>query len=109
MAVVSYDTWNCKKYGENRHVRDTVVILEEGNPPHTRVPLRNIMVPWRFLNKSHKHTAQCKKGSERKRRSLVTEEERAATSRAFRTYGRTLKMVLSFKYLGRVLSELDDD
>ena len=31
-----------------------------------------------------------------------------ATSRAFRAYGRTLKMVSYFKYLGKVLSEADD-
>ena len=31
------------------------------------------------------------------------------TSRAFITYGRPLKMVTSFKYLGRVISAADDD
>ena len=31
------------------------------------------------------------------------------TSRAFSVYSRTLKMVLSFKYLGRVLSAAYDD
>ena len=40
---------------------------------------------------------------------MAAEEERVATSRAFSTYGRTLDMVLSFKYLGRVLSVADDD
>ena len=45
-----------------RHVRDTVVILEEGNLPHPRFPLCNILVPWRFLNGMHQRTAQCKKG-----------------------------------------------
>ena len=31
------------------------------------------------------------------------------TSRAFSAYGRTLEMVPSFKYLGRLLSAADDD
>ena len=40
---------------------------------------------------------------------MAAEEERAVTSRAFRAYGRTLKMVPYFNYLGRVLSAADDD
>ena len=34
----------------NRHVRDTVVILEEVTPPHPRYPLCDMMVPWKALN-----------------------------------------------------------
>ena len=40
---------------------------------------------------------------------MVAEEERAATSKAFSAYGRTLEMVPSFKYLGRVISIADDN
>ena len=40
---------------------------------------------------------------------MAAEEERTATSRAFSAYGRTLDLVLYFKYLGRVLSSADDD
>ena len=74
----------------HHHVRDTVVIMEEGNLPHPRCPLCDMLVPYRSLNGSHKRTAHCKKGVERKRRCLAAEEERAATSRAFSAYGRTL-------------------
>ena len=34
---------------------------------------------------------------------MEAEEERAATSRALSTYGRSLKMFLYFKYLGIVI------
>ena len=37
----------------HRHVRDTVVILEEGNPPHPCFPLGDMLVPWRALNVTH--------------------------------------------------------
>ena len=30
----------------HRHVQDTVIIMEEGNLPHTRCPRCNILVPW---------------------------------------------------------------
>ena len=41
----------------HRHIWDTVVILEEGNLPHPRLPLYNILVPWRSLNGLHRRTA----------------------------------------------------
>ena len=40
---------------------------------------------------------------------MVAEEERVPTSRAFSSYGHTLDMVTSFKYMGRVLLAADDD
>ena len=84
-------------------------ILEESNLPHPRCPLYNIMVPWRYLNGSLKHTTQCKKEAERKRWRLAEEEEKSAISRVFSAYGRNLGMVPSFKYLGRVLWAADYD
>ena len=103
-------TWtDMKVHLWHRHVQDTVVILEEGNLPHPRRPLCNMLVPWRSLNGSHNGTAQCKKGAEQKQWRLTAEEARAVTSRAFITYGRPLKIVTPFKYLGRVLSAADHE
>ena len=47
-----------------QHVQDTVVKLEEGNLPHPPCPMCNMLVPWRYLNRMHRLTAQCKKGVE---------------------------------------------
>ena len=33
-----------------RHMRDTVIILEEGNLPHPICPRCDMLVPWRALN-----------------------------------------------------------
>ena len=71
--------------------------------------LYKIIVPWWSLNIPHNHTAQCKKGLERKQHRLADEEERASTSRAFSAYGRTLDMVPSFKYLVRELLAADNE
>ena len=49
-----------------RHARDTVVILEEGNLPHPRCPLCDILVPWRSMNGIYWHTIQCRKVAEKK-------------------------------------------
>ena len=71
----------------HRHVRDTVVILEEGNLPHPRCPLCDMLVLWKALNGTYRRTAQCTRGEEQKRRRLVAEEEREVTARAFSAYG----------------------
>ena len=39
-----------------RHVRDTIIILEEGNLPHPRYENCDMFVPWRALNDRHKST-----------------------------------------------------
>ena len=93
----------------HRHNRDTVVILAEGNLPHPRCPLCDMMVPWRDLNGTHGRTAQCKRVAEWKRQRLAAEEEREVNVRAFSTYGRPLEMVTSFRYLGQVISAADDN
>ena len=53
------------------HVRDTMVILEEGNLPHPWCPRCDIMVPFQDLNIKHLYTTQCSRGAEQKRRWLV--------------------------------------
>ena len=43
----------------HQHVRDSMVILEKGNPPHTWCPLCDMLVPWKALNGTHRPTSQC--------------------------------------------------
>ena len=91
------------------HVHNTVVILEEGNLPHPRCPLCDMLVPWWSLNGLHRRTAQCKKRVERKQRNLALDEEKAVNSRAFKSHGVPIEMVTSFQCLGRVILAADDD
>ena len=39
----------------HRNIRDTVVILEEGNLSHPRCPICDMLVTWRDLNGTHRH------------------------------------------------------
>ena len=55
-------------YFWHQSIRDTGVILDEGNLPHPRCPLCDMLVPWKALNGTHRRTAQCNRGAERKRR-----------------------------------------
>ena len=67
----------------HRHVLDTVVILEEGNSPHTWCAQCDMQVPRRALGGRYPGTAQCLKGSEWKRLQLVEAETRENLERAF--------------------------
>ena len=49
------------------HVRDTVIILEEGNLPHQQCHQCDMLVPYKALNRRHINTYQCSMGG-------VTEE-----------------------------------
>ena len=55
----------------HRHVKDTMVILEEGNLPHPLFPHCNMLVSWNVLNGRHLATVQCAKREERKQMRLV--------------------------------------
>ena len=66
-----------------RHVRDVVIILEEGNLPHPICSRYDIFVLWRSLNDSHKSTEMGRSGAERKRWRLAEAEIRDSTEMAF--------------------------
>ena len=55
----------------HRHVRYIVVIMEDGNIPHPWFPLFDMLVPWNSLNETHRRTAQCTQGAERRRQRLA--------------------------------------
>ena len=57
----------------HRHIRDTVVILEEGNLLQPWCPLCDMLVPWKALNGTHRCTAQCNPCAEWKRQKLSAE------------------------------------
>ena len=88
----------------SRHVRDIVIILEEGNLPHPRCSRCDMLVPWRALNGKHHDTVMCRSGAERKRRKMAETELRESMDMAFEAYRKQLEAVPSFKYLGRIIT-----
>ena len=93
----------------HRHVHDTVVILEEGNLPLPRCPRCDLQVSRKALNGRHLGTSQCRMGTECKRRRLAEAEMRKTSERAFHAYGKKMRAVTEFRYLGRILTNTDDD
>ena len=86
-----------------------MVILEEGNLFLPRFPCCELKVSRKALNGHHLETSQCRTGTERKRRRLAEAELEITLEKAFHAYGTTMRAVTEFKYLGRVLTNTDDD
>ena len=84
----------------HRHIHNTVVILEEGNLPLSWCPRCDLQVSRKALNGRHLETNQCRMGAERKLRRLAAAEGEAATERAFHAYGKKMRAVTEFRYLG---------
>ena len=93
----------------HRHVHDTVVILEEDNLPLPWCPRCDLQVSRKALNGRHMETNQCRTGAERKLQRLAAAEGEAATEREFHAYGKKMRAVTEFWYLGRILTNTDDD
>ena len=68
-----------------------------------------MLVPWRALNGRHNNTEMCRSGAEKRRRRLAEAEVRDSAEMAFEVYGEQLHTVPRFKYLGRILTDGDDD
>ena len=83
-----------------RHVRDTIIILEEGNLPHPRYENCDMFVLWRALNGRHKSTMMCNSGAERKRKRLAEAVIRESTEMAFEVYGQQIKSSLGLHAWG---------
>ena len=93
----------------SQHVRDIVIILEEGNLPHPRCSQCDILVLWRALNEKHHETALCRSGVERKRHIMTETKLRESTGMDFEAYVKQIEAIHSFKYLGRIMTAGDDD
>ena len=68
-------------YFLHRQVRDILVILDEGNLSHPRLPRCDIMVPWVALNGQHTNTTKCAREAEQKWHRMASEEMRDSTLR----------------------------
>ena len=74
----------------HRHIRDTLVILDEGNLFRPQCRRCDIMVPWVALNGRHTTTTKCAREAEQKWRQMMSEEMRYIITRAFYAYYRQI-------------------
>ena len=93
----------------HRNVRDTVIILEQGNLHHPQCTRCDMLVTWADLNGRHPNTAQWAKGADQKRCRMEVDEMQSSTERAFWAHGCPLTSVSQFNYIGRVLTASVDE
>ena len=72
------------------HVREKIVITEEGNHPYPRYPDCNMFVPWVLISIHHSTNAICTWGADQKRQMMSEEEVQAVAATAFKARGRLL-------------------
>ena len=68
-----------------------------------------MMVPWADMNGRHTTTSHCANGADQKHCRLAVEEMQEITARAFQAYGYPLKSVLQLKYLGQILTAVNEN
>jgi hypothetical protein len=100
---------NLRRHFMHRHVRDELVILEEGTALLPRCELCDMFVTYKSLNQSHQQSAYCREGAARKRQRHAREDARLASEVVFTARGVPLDSVQTFVYLGRPLSCFDND
>lgn len=101
------DWGSLRRHFHHRHVRDTLVILEEGRLP--RCELCDMFVSHQAIRQGHQRTKACKTGAARKRQRHAAEDARRADEVVISACGQPLDAVDVFKYLGRLLSRYDND
>ena len=91
------------------HVRDTVVVLNEGNRPHLQCTGFNMFVPRDTLNGIQSVIEMCAQEAYHKRRQPSKEAARDRAETVFWAYVQPLANAGSFKYLVRILSTTDSN
>ena len=93
----------------NCHVRDMIVVLEEGNHPLPCLTKCVMFVHWEALNGMHHYTDMCSRGAEQKLRRRRDKKAQEIMAVSFQAYIRSLEKVNTLKYLVRVITASDDD
>ena len=84
------------------------MILEEVNIPYPRCPKCNKFVLQQALNGWYHSIDLCHQVEERKCHQLAEDEARAGAATVLTAYGLPINPVSFFKYIGIILSSLDD-
>ena len=93
----------------HRHVKDTVIIMEEFNLYHPQCPRCDTLVPWKDLSSRNVTYSQCAKGVEQEISRMTAKEMRESAASVFQFYGRSIEIVTYFKDLGLIMTASDDD
>ena len=90
------------------HMQEMIVIMEEVNHPHPHCLAFDMFVSWAEINHHHPIIALCLRGSNRKRQQLADQEAWAGVATELRVHIQKMETVTYLKYLGHLLTDMDD-
>jgi hypothetical protein len=97
--------WMMRRHFRDLHPMDYIVVKKEGRYP--RSPRCNTQVDPRYP--VHINTRECRMGAARRHQRDMAVRSALALRQQFMVYGDVLERVEVFRYLGRLLSQDDDD
>jgi Reverse transcriptase (RNA-dependent DNA polymerase) len=101
-------SYTMRQHFRNKHRKDTIIVIEDGVHALPKCPKCGIFQ--REVGERHQNTATCKQFTlqlqiERTQEQNVT----LAQETSFTVFGETIENVHDFKYLGRIVTDTDDD
>jgi Reverse transcriptase (RNA-dependent DNA polymerase) len=101
-------SYKMRQHFRSRHVHDTIVITEDGPDPLPKCPKCGIFQ--KNIGENHQQSSTCKQYALRLN-AKNTQEQNATLveNTTFTVFGETIENVHEFKYLGRIITDTDDD
>ena len=97
-----------QQHFRTRHALDTITILKEGPIPLPQCPKCDLQTAT-ALSPQHSQLESCAKGATAKCQCIACETIALAYQTTFSIDGNPLEKVRSFKYLGRTITDTNDD
>lgn len=91
----------------SRHPADIIIVEEEGPEALPKCPRCGLFQ--RHVGAAHQATADCRKYEKAHQQRLAATVQAAAQDTVFTIHGVPIRTVKSFRYLGRLLDDRDDD
>jgi Reverse transcriptase (RNA-dependent DNA polymerase)/Endonuclease-reverse transcriptase len=100
--------YNMRQHFRDRHVTDIIQIIEEGTQPLPRCPKCGIFQ--KDVGEKHQQTKVCQRYALRaKARQTYKQNKRMAEEVKFKVFDAEIEQVHQFKYLGRWVTDNDND
>jgi Reverse transcriptase (RNA-dependent DNA polymerase) len=101
-------SYKMRQHFRNRHLESTIIIMEDGVNPLPKCPKCGIFQ--RDVGDRHQNTATCKQFALQLQIKCMQEQNVVlAQETTFTVFGETIENVHEFKYLGRIVTDSDED
>ena len=101
-------SYKMRHHFRDRHINEIIAIAEDGDEPFPKCPKCGIFQ--KDVGDCHQRTATCKEYAAKLQvKHMQTHNKTLAEETTFTVFGETIENVHEFKYLGRIVTDTDDD